>query len=324
MSRRIGITLGEPAGIGPELVVRTLGKNVWPDVSFSVYGSPALLESTARALHIDPFWNVSNNPPQNGGITLIPTGPDFSEARNDERSKPLRAEAVLAMLDRAFDDCLNGLLSALVTAPVDKSVVRCVRPDFTGHTEYLAERAGGVHPVMMMDNSEIRVVLVTNHLALRDVSKTVTSELLEKTIRVTVTSLRNMFGIEKPKVAVAGLNPHAGEIVTDSEEESIFKPVIQKLRSDGWAIEGPFSADTLFPLARNGRWDVILSPYHDQALVAAKYPGLDKVVNITLGLPILRVSPGHGVAYDLAGRDEADVRSFERALRIASAKRLVP
>jgi 4-hydroxythreonine-4-phosphate dehydrogenase len=236
--------------------------------------------------------------------------------------KKQRAEAVLAALENATEDCRSEKITALITAPIDKSILRVLRPDFTGHTEYLAERAGHVRTVMMLDNTELRVALVTNHVALRDVSRSITQEILEETIRVSASGLRSYFGIERPRIAVAGLNPHAGEITKDAEEERIFQPVIKKLAADGWSVQGPFPGDSLFPKARNGKWDLLIAPYHDQGLIAAKYPGLDKVVNITLGLPYLRISPGHGVAYDIAGLNQADTRSFERALLIAEERKL--
>jgi 4-hydroxythreonine-4-phosphate dehydrogenase len=311
----IGITLGEPTGIGPELVVRSLASMTPKDARFLIYGSPALLERTALDLGIRPFWNqekialrpIDTNP--NTGVFL---------AKNVEA----RAKATLEMLDAAAEDARNGLIAALVTAPIDKSVVRTLLPEFTGHTEYLAEKAAVRKTVMMLDNGEIRVVLLTNHVALRDVYRELSSQGLEEIVRIVSQALRQRFGISNPRFALAGVNPHAGEIVKDSEEEEIFAPAVSKLKREGIFIEGPFAADSLFAKARGGMWDVVLSPYHDQGLVAAKYSGLQRVVNITLGLPYLRISPGHGVAYDIAGKGVADTRSFERALRIAQTEEL--
>jgi 4-hydroxythreonine-4-phosphate dehydrogenase len=175
---------------------------------------------------------------------------------------------------------------------------------------------------MLMDNGEMTILLLTGHIPLRDIAATLTQELVESSIRLALSDLKSRFELKKPRIAVAGLNPHAGEIVTNSEESAVFTPVLDRLRGEGIDIEGPFAADSLFPMARGGRWDLIVSGYHDQGLIAAKYPGLDKVVNITLGLPYTRVSPGHGTAYDIAGLGRADPRSFERALKIAFSGRI--
>ncbi len=176
--------------------------------------------------------------------------------------------------------------------------------------------------MMMLDNTELRVALVTHHIALRQVSHAVTFAAVEETIRVAVRGLQRLFGLDTVRVAVAGLNPHAGELTPESEERQVLEPVLSKLKAEGFHVEGPYAADTLFARARGHKWDLLVSPYHDQGLVAAKYPGLEKVVNVTLGLPFLRTSPGHGVAYDLVGKRSADIRSFERALRIAMTGRL--
>jgi 4-hydroxythreonine-4-phosphate dehydrogenase len=295
------------------LVARTL--SAWPgdETSFHLYGSSKLLERITTRLHLPSIpanrvhWsNVGPNPAD--GIFPI----------EDRRQ---RAEAVLATLDEACKDAKEGRISSLVTAPIDKSVVRTLLPAFTGHTEYLAEKAGVPRTLMLMDNGEIRVVLLTTHIPLRDVPRTITAGNFEEAIRIATRSFSEFFGIPNPRFALAALNPHAGETTEGAEEETIFKPVIRRLWEEGCQIEGPFPADSLFAKARDGRWDAIVSPYHDQGLVAVKYAGLDKVVNLTLGLPYLRVSPGHGVAYDLVGKGSADTRSFERALRIAATGR---
>ena len=315
--------MGEPCGIGPEIVIRSLAKGIPHEVPMVIYGSPLLLEKAARDCGFRPFWNVSSTLETNDLIVVFPVGPNPLEGRFPTGETSLRAQATLCALDRASEDALSGRLSALITGPIDKTLVRTVLPEFTGHTEYLAQKAAGVSTVMMLDNTEIRVVLVTNHISLKEVSRSITRERLENVIRISAASLQKMFGIEQPRIALTGLNPHAGELVEGAEESEIFRPVVEKLSSQGWKIEGPFAADSFFALARYGGWDFIVSPYHDQGLVAAKYPGLDKVVNITLGLPYLRVSPGHGVAYDKVGQKRADARSFERALRIASTRSLV-
>lgn len=298
--RTIGITLGDPCGIGPEVVVKGLARYNFRDQKIKIYGSPLLLRSLPPCPEIEV---VAVGPNPQNGFTI------------EDRS--MRARAVLETLDRAISDAMEAKIHAIVTAPIDKAVVRTLLPDFTGHTEYLAQKTGVARTVMLLDNTEIRVIPVTQHIPLRDVARLATTKEFEETLEVAVKSLREWFGIRNPRIAVAGINPHAGEIVENSEEDQVIRPLIRKLQGLGWRIEGPFAADSLFPLARKGGWDLLVSPYHDQGLIAAKYPGLDKVVNITLGLPFLRISPGHGTAYDIAGKGLADSRSFERALKIA-------
>jgi 4-hydroxythreonine-4-phosphate dehydrogenase len=308
--RSIGITLGEPCGIGPELVARTIPKYSTANIRPVVYGSPRLLNRVAAELRID----ISR-------IILRPTGPDMDRFAPEDRS--LRAKSVLSTLEAVSGDAQSGELAAVVTAPIDKSIVRTVVPSFLGHTEYFRDQACVPRTVMLLDNTELRVALLTTHVPLRQVPDLMTVKLIEETVRITASALREHLQTTHPRFAVAALNPHAGETSSDPEEERIFRPALEHLRADGFEIEGPFPADTLFAKARGNRWDAVISPYHDQGLVAAKYPGLDKVVNITLGLPYLRVSPGHGVAYDLVGTGRADTRSFERALRIAAEGRWV-
>lgn len=305
--KTIGITLGEPCGIGPELAIRTVQKFRQENVHFVLYGSPNLLTRTSESLGITLPTSA----------TVKGVGPDPSNGIFDDQDLHQRADAVLATLNMATEDVQKGDTSALVTGPIDKAVVRTRLPSFMGHTEYLAQRAGVPKTLMMMDNAEIRVVVLTTHIALRDVSTALSGQMFEEAVRLAAQSFSQWCGIEKPRFAVAGINPHAGETVKNSEEKVILEPVISRLQKEGFRIDGPLPADSLFPKARTGTWDLILSPYHDQGLVAVKYGGLDKVVNITLGLPYLRVSPGHGVAYDLAGKGEANTGSFIRALTIA-------
>jgi len=322
VNQRIGITLGDPCGIGPEITVRTLSKYQKEKVKFVIYGNSSLLEETARQMDTSPFWKLEEHSTSNDSVILKTVGPKPPLGGFKKEDLKSRVRATLAMLDAASKDCLEGTLTCLVTGPIDKSVVRTLLPKFTGHTEYLAEKASISKTVMMLDNTELRVVLLTNHIALRDVAKNITEAQFESSVKITAKALSKWFRIDHPQIAVAGINPHAGEIVNDAEEDHILKPVIKKLKSQGYCIEGPFAADSLFPKARNGKWDLLIAAYHDQGLIAAKYPGIDKVVNVTLGLPYLRISPGHGVAYDIAGKGLADTRSFERALRIAITGKL--
>lgn len=309
MIRTLGITAGEPCGIGPELIVRSASMFQSLDCDIILFGNESVLMRTARQLDISPFWN-------RGRIHLVNCNTDKDDFEHTDRGA--RADLTLAALHEASRRALKREIESIVTCPIDKSVVRVRLPDFTGHTGYLAELAEVSKTVMLLDNTELRVILLTEHVALRDVASVLTRDLVETSILISIKALTEQYGFTKLKIAVAGVNPHAGETVRDAEEEQVLKPVISMLRDRGISIEGPFAADTLFPLARNGRWDLLVSPYHDQGLVAAKYPGLDKVINVTLGLPYARVSPGHGTAYDLVGKGCADLRSFHRAVTAAA------
>jgi len=319
--KRIGVTLGDPCGIGPEIVLRSLVNIQSPNTQYIIYGFESLLRSTATKLKMPCFWKTQKKDSEE--VLLKSVDPTFDHMVFDKNDIQTRARATMSMLDQVALDCQSGYLSGMVTAPIDKSVIRSVFPKFTGHTEYLAQKAQVKKTIMLLDNSEIRVALLTNHISLKSVADAITKESFESTVQITVKALREWFLLDDPKIAVAGINPHAGELVENSEEERTLKPVIKKFQEQGLKIEGPFPADSLFPRAREGIWDVIFSPYHDQGLVAAKYPGIDKVVNITLGLPYLRVSPGHGVAYDLVGEGRADIRSIKRALQIITTRNLV-
>ncbi len=308
--------MGEPLGIGPELILRTLNREDLPsDVEVSIFGSRTWFTHIAHRMDIPLPWEQLDR-----SISFVEVSEELEKSTFSTTAD--RAQMVIASLDRGIQSCLDRHHDALVTAPLDKSVIRNLLPNFQGHTGYLQEKVGCSNTVMLMDNREIRVAMVTDHIPLLEVSSAVTQERLESTILTTAKHFQKHFGVEHPRIAVAALNPHAGEISDHPEENTVFFPVIEKLSKKGLRVEGPFPADTLFALARKGTWDVIISPYHDQGLVAVKYPGLEHVVNITLGLPFLRTSPGHGVAYDRVGNQNLELRSFQRALNIAITGRL--
>lgn len=318
MSRHIAITLGDPCGVGPELALKILATEKLPsEVTVTLFGSPNLLENKARSLDMPLFWQDPDHP-----VAVVGCGPDPEDGVFPREDEPLRAESVLAALDHAIDACRRGECQALVTGPLDKSVVRTLLPEFQGHTGYLQARAQSPQTVMLMDNREIRVALVTDHIPLAEVPETLTPKLLESVILATAQGFTRHFGVAKPRLALAALNPHGGETSSRPEEKTVFLPVLKKLARKGLSVDGPYAGDTLFSLARSGKWDAVISPYHDQGLVAVKYNGFEHVVNITLGLPFLRTSPGHGVAYDQVGKTSLDVRSFRRAFNIAITGRL--
>ena len=230
------------------------------------------------------------------------------------------ARYVLNMLDTALDGCLRGDFDAMVTAPVQKSIINDAGVPFSGHTEYLAERSGAALPVMMLVAGSLRVALATTHLPLSSVSKAITAELLEQVLRVLDHDLRVRFHVSTPRILVCGLNPHAGESGHLGREEiEVIAPVLASLRSQGLQLTGPAPADTAFTPHMLEQADAVLAMFHDQGLPVLKYAGFGNAVNVTLGLPIVRTSVDHGTALDLAGSGKADPGSMAAALEMAIA-----
>jgi 4-hydroxythreonine-4-phosphate dehydrogenase len=224
----------------------------------------------------------------------------------------------LELLNIAADGCLSGEFDAMVTAPVQKSVINDAGGPFSGHTEYLAERTGGAYPVMMLANGDLRVALATTHLPIQQVSAAITGELLTKVIRILDRDLRTRFDIAAPRILVCGLNPHAGESGHLGREEiEVIAPALERLRTEGLTLIGPAPADTAFTPHMLQRADAVLAMFHDQGLPVIKYAGFADAVNITLGLPIVRTSVDHGTALSLAGSGQADDRSLASAIEMA-------
>ncbi len=228
------------------------------------------------------------------------------------------ARHVLELLDRAIDGCVSGEFDAMVTAPVQKSVINDARIAFTGHTEYLAERTHTPLVVMLLVGGGLRVALATTHLALAEVPRAVTRERLEKTLRILDADLRSRFGIAHPRILVAGLNPHAGESgYLGREEIDVIAPVVERLAAESMAVSGPYPADTLFTPRVLQTGDAALAMFHDQGLPVLKHAAFGHAVNVTLGLPIIRTSVDHGTALDRAGRGEIDSGSLHEAIALA-------
>lgn len=292
---RIAITTGEPAGIGPEIALAAL--DVVPsDVEAVLIGDASLFGGAARVEHVP---------------LAVPVTPGRPDARN--------ARYVLALLDRALDGCRRGEFDALVTAPVQKSVINDAGVPFTGHTEYLAQKCGAAHVVMMLVGGGLRVALATTHLPLAAVPRALTSEGLTATLEVLHADLRAKFGIERPAIGVCALNPHAGEDgYLGREEIEVIAPTLARLRARGLHLQGPLAADTVFVPAHARRFDAIVAMYHDQGLAPLKYASFGQGVNVTLGLPFIRTSVDHGTALDLAGRGRADAGSMRAAIALAT------
>nr|WP_154654728.1 4-hydroxythreonine-4-phosphate dehydrogenase PdxA [Solimonas variicoloris] len=316
------LTPGEPAGIGPDLAC-AIAQDAWPAELVAV-ADPALLQSRAAALglalHLEPV-DLSAPPRLRPAGTLAVLAVPRAAPTTAGRLEPRNAAYVLDTLRRAADACLAGQAGALVTGPVQKSVINDAGVPFSGHTEFLAERCGAALPVMMLANAgdrPLRVALVTTHLPLRAVADAITAERVLATLRILAHDLRTRFGIDAPRVLVCGLNPHAGESGHLGREEiEIIEPALAAARAEGIDARGPLPADTLFTPAHLAGADAVLAMYHDQGLPVLKYAGFGESINITLGLPIVRTSVDHGTALDLAGSGRADPGSLRAALRLA-------
>jgi 4-hydroxythreonine-4-phosphate dehydrogenase len=306
MAVRIAVTTGEPAGIGPEISIAALDAAAGAEVT--LIGDEGLLAARAPGAILPTAARVEHVP------LRVPARAGVLDRRN--------ASYVLATLDRAIDGALSNRFDAVVTAPVQKSVINDDGIAFSGHTEYFAQRAAAPQVVMMLVGATVegplRVALATTHLPLATVPSSLTVDGLLRVMRVLMGELKRRFGLTAARVAVTGLNPHAGEGGHLGREEiDVIAPAIERMRKSGHAIDGPFPADTVFvpSVARN--YDAVLAMYHDQGLPVLKYATFGHGVNVTLGLPFVRTSVDHGTALDIAGSGRADAGSMRAALRLA-------
>src|SRR6478735_4724928 len=311
--RRIAISLGDPCGIGPEVVARALAER--PELDTIVYGDAGVLARAAGVAGVPA-------PPSERvlAVTSLSPGDVPLGKPNDEGGR-----AQLAYLSAATNAALAGEVAALVTAPISKQWIARAGFAFPGHTEYLASRAGAAEFAMMLAGPRLRVTVATTHVALRDVPRLLTAEGIASTIWLTAEALARRFGIPAPRVAVAGLNPHAGEGGRfGDEEDRLVRPAIElaraRLAATGLTAEisGPHVPDVVFRDAAGGRHDAVVALYHDQGLIPLKLLHFDEGVNVTLGLPFVRTSPDHGTAYDIAGSGRASATSFLAALDLAA------
>jgi 4-hydroxythreonine-4-phosphate dehydrogenase len=315
-SPRLWLTPGEPAGIGPDLTI-AIAASRWRR-QLVVVADPALLLGRAAQLGL-PLTLVE------GADAPLPAGPAL-RIEPVAMARPARAgqldvanaDYVLETLRCATDAACDGRAAAVVTGPVQKSLIADAGYRFTGQTEFIAERSGGAQPVMMLTSGTLRVALATTHLALREVADAITWPKLMTLLRILDRDLRSRFGIVHPRILVCGLNPHAGESGHLGREEiDIIAPALQQLRAEGLNLIGPLPADTLFTPRVLAQGDAVLAMYHDQGLPVLKYAGFGRAVNLTLGLPIIRTSVDHGTALDLAGTGNADSGSLRAAIRLA-------
>tara|TARA_B100000575_G_C23124990_1_gene651642 strand:- start:1347 stop:2333 length:987 start_codon:yes stop_codon:yes gene_type:complete len=315
--KKIAISVGEPAGIGPDILIQTVQKQR-KDLLIA-FADPDLITERARLLKLplkltDPESKDAYSP---GTLSIVPH--KLSLPCRPGILNPENSEYVLKCLNAAMDSCVKNETEALVTAPIQKSVIRDANIKFSGHTEYLANELGTSNQVMMLASDHLRVALVTTHIPLSKVSNSITKEKLIRTIKILNTDLINKFQISKPKILVCGLNPHAGESgYLGTEETKIITPTLSELSSLGIDVVGPLSADTIFNAVNIKQTDAFVAMYHDQGLPAIKSLNFGEITNITLGLPIIRTSVDHGTALDLAGTGKTIYKSFERAVHIAS------
>ena len=318
MPPRLALTPGEPAGIGPDLAVMAAQREHAAELV--AVADPRLLTDRAEALglpltleEVDLSAESASQRP--GVLKVLPV--ELTSTAEAGRLDPANGGYVLETLRRATAGCQSGEFAALVTGPVHKGVINEAGHPFTGHTEFLADLTGG-HPVMMLACPGLRVALATTHLPLREIADAITPEVLERVTRTLDVDLRQRFGIESPRILVCGLNPHAGEGGHLGREEiEVIEPLLARLRGEGMVLEGPLPADTLFTPRYLDRADAVLAMYHDQGLPVLKHKGFGRAVNITLGLPIVRVSVDHGTALDLAATGRADPGSLEAAIKVA-------
>ena len=316
---RILLTPGEPAGIGPDLVVQIAQRA--HAAQLVAVADPGLLQRRADQLGLPLQLHLldsaaANEPYAAGHLGVMPVALARQEIAG--QLDVLNAPYVVQTLALAADECIAGRAAALVTAPVQKSVINDAGVPFSGHTEFFAERCKAPMPVMMLTAGTLRVALATTHLPLRAVPDAITAERLSDVLRVLDADLRRQFRIDSPRILVCGLNPHAGESGHLGREEiEIIAPALDALRRVGLIIEGPLPADTIFTPRVLARGDAVLALYHDQGLTALKYAGFGHAVNVTLGLSFIRTSVDHGTALDLAGSGRAESGSLEAALALA-------
>ena len=305
---RLALTVGDPAGIGPEIVLRALASPERPDADWTVYGPLACLEDRSVRFGLPAAATLGC------GVVDVGGGP-FALGRVSAGAGRAAAEAVLA----AARDALSGRVDALVTAPLHKEALRAAGHPWPGHTEMLAEAAGVKDVAMMFVGGGLRVALLTIHTPLRAVPEAVTADEVRRVVRLVHRELPR-FGTRRRKIAVCGLNPHAGEGgLFGREEDEILRPAVASLVAEGLDVSGPLPADTLFVRAARGEFDAVVAAYHDQGLVPVKVLAFGRAVNVTLGLPFVRTSVDHGTAFDIAGAGTADAGSLVEAMKLAGA-----
>lgn len=319
--RKVGITLGDVAGIGPEIIMKTFADElVYKHFTPILYGNPRVLSYYKKMLNIDKFQyssvkgygNLSHN-----SLNIIPAWEEEFQITPGTPTE-ITGDYALKSLQAACDALKSKQIDVLVTAPINKKVIHSDKFPYAGHTEYLMNFFGAKDNLMFMVSEDLRVGLVTNHSAIKDVSSKISKEKIVRKLQLMNTSLREDFGIDKPRIAVLGLNPHAGDGgVIGTEEQNIILPAVQEAKNNGIMAFGPYPADGLFASCNYRKFDAILAMYHDQGLIPFKYIASEDGTNYTAGLDVVRTSPDHGTAEDIAGKGIADETSFRKAIYTA-------
>jgi 4-hydroxythreonine-4-phosphate dehydrogenase len=315
---RIAISLGDPSGVGPEVAAAAV-RELRSELAPLVFGDPILFDRHFGGSRL-PVIGAGEPLPEGGALVSVTHLP--ASAARPGKPAPVGGAAQLAFLEDAFQAVVRGDAAALCTAPVSKAQVARFAEGFMGHTEWLEERTGAPRSVMMFDGPRLRVALVTTHVPFAELGRLLTPPLIAETIGIVHRAMRDDFGIPRPRVALAALNPHAGEDgLLGDEEAGLLLPALKLAAKAGAPAAGPYPADSVFNRAALGQFDVVVALYHDQGMIPVKLldtVGLQAAVNVTLGLPIVRTSPDHGVAYDIAGKGKAKAESMIAALRLAA------
>jgi 4-hydroxythreonine-4-phosphate dehydrogenase len=321
----LAISMGEPAGIGPDLILQLYAQRAEHELPpFIVIGSMAFLAARARrlGLNINFAQTTVSHAASQFPVALPVCHIEGLVPDKPGETSPLSGRVVMESIARAVSETLSGACRAVVTAPIHKAALYAAGFRYPGHTEYIASLCangeGAPMPVMMMVHEDLRVVPLTIHVPLRDVPHLITPKLIRDTVLIVEHDLRTRFGVEDPRIALTGLNPHAGESGSiGTEDRDIILPAVIDLQHNGSRVDGPVSADTIFHLPNWKKYDAVIAMYHDQALIPIKTVAFDQGVNVTLGLPLVRTSPDHGTAFELAGTGKANVSSMLAAIRLA-------
>ena len=316
--------MGDPAGIGPEIILKALADaDIYRLCRPVVLGDLEILSSNVSEAGQEIPFNIISSPTdaeaQHGKVDLMAVSELKGEAVLPGKPTVEGGKAMVAYIIKAVEMTLEGQLGAMVTCPISKALMHKAGYPYEGHTQFISQLTNTKAYVMMLAGDRLRVALVTIHCSLKDVPALLNQEMVYKTITITAKALREDLGFDKPRLAVAALNPHAGESgLFGSEEDSVIRPAISRAKHEGINVVGPLPSDTLFYKAVSGQFEAVVAMYHDQGLIPLKLMHFSDAVNITLGLPIIRTSVDHGTAYDIAGTGQADASSLKAAIRMAA------